>query len=83
LTLWEPFTKHIIQSIDQNVQGVVFVLWGNYAKHYASLIVNNRQYIISSGHPSFASVHGKFFNTHPFSRVNQLLKQLSKGPIIW
>jgi uracil-DNA glycosylase len=81
--LWQPFTQNIIQYIDQNINGVIFVLWGNFAKQYLPLIKNNQSYVIKSGHPSYAAVHGLFFNTKPFSRTNQLLQQLHKTPIVW
>jgi uracil-DNA glycosylase len=83
LSLWQPFTQNIIQLLDQQINGLVFVLWGNYAKQYASLIKRNQAYIIKSGHPSFAAVHHQFFNTKPFSKVDTLLKQLHKTPINW
>jgi uracil-DNA glycosylase len=83
LSLWKPFTQNIIEYIDSNVSGVVFILWGNFAKQYESLIKNNHSYIIKSGHPSFAASHKQFFNTKPFSKTNDLLKQLNKTPINW
>jgi uracil-DNA glycosylase len=83
LKLWEPFTREIIQYIDANINGVVFILWGNFAKSFTPLIKNNRSYIVASGHPSFASSHKQFFNTKPFSKTNEFLAKLSKSPIKW
>jgi uracil-DNA glycosylase len=83
LSLWKPFTQNIIQFIDSHIQGVVFILWGNFAKQYEPLIKNNKDYIIKSGHPSFAASHRQFFNTKPFSKTNTLLKQLNKVAIDW
>ncbi|MDR3257429.1 MAG: uracil-DNA glycosylase [Mycoplasmataceae bacterium] len=83
LKLWEPFTKEIIQYIDTNVNGIVFILWGNFAKSFIPLIKNNQSYIISSGHPSFAASHKQFFNTKPFSKTNNILEKLHKSIIKW
>ncbi|MDR0739549.1 MAG: uracil-DNA glycosylase [Mycoplasmataceae bacterium] len=83
MSLWRPFTENIIKYIDQNIDGVVFVLWGNFAKQFEFLIKNNARYIIKSGHPSFANIHKLFFNTKPFSKTNRLLEQLKRKPINW
>ncbi|MDR0986037.1 MAG: uracil-DNA glycosylase [Mycoplasmataceae bacterium] len=83
IKFWQPFIEDVIQYIDNLVKGVVFILWGNYAKAYLPLIKNNSQYVISSGHPSFAGVHGKFFNTKPFSKCNLILESINKTPIKW
>jgi uracil-DNA glycosylase len=83
LSLWQPFTQNIIKYIDYHVQGVIFILWGNFAKQYEPLIEHNQTYIIKSGHPSFAASHRQFFNTKPFSKTNQFLKQLNKPLINW
>jgi uracil-DNA glycosylase len=83
LKIWNTFTKNIISYIDNNLDGVIFVLWGNYANKYSQYIIRNKPFIISSGHPSFAHSHGKFFNTHPFSKINNLLIKNNKSPITW
>jgi uracil-DNA glycosylase len=83
LSLWQPFVNHMITYIDQHVDGVVFILWGNFAKQYAPLIKNNQRFVIKSGHPSFANMHHQFFNTKPFSKTNELLKRLNKTIISW
>jgi uracil-DNA glycosylase len=83
LSLWKPFIEFLIKYIDEHLNGVVFILWGKFAKQYLPLIKNNINYVIQSGHPSFANIHGQFFNTKPFSKTNNILKSLNKTIIKW
>lgn len=84
LKLWEPFTNYIIDYISKNYENIIFVLWGNYAKKKKVLIDLTKHYIIESNHPSPLSANrGGFFNTKPFSRINEKLKDYNKKEIIW
>ncbi len=49
---WETFTDHVIKTISKEQKGIVFLLWGGYAKKKATLIDENKHYILASGHPS-------------------------------
>lgn len=84
LKLWEPFTNYIIDYISKNSENIIFVLWGNYAKKKKVLIDLTKHYIIESNHPSPLSANrGGFFDTKPFSKINNILKELNKKEIIW
>ena len=84
LKLWEPFTNYIIDYISKNSENIIFVLWGNYAKKKKVLIDLTKHYIIESNHPSPLSANrGGFFNTKPFSKINNKLKEYDKNEIIW
>ena len=37
---WEQFTDAVIASLSDNKKGVVFMLWGNYAKNKKKFILN-------------------------------------------
>lgn len=80
---WEPFTTDLIKWIDKINSNIIFILWGGEANKFSKYIVNNKKNIISSGHPSFANAHGKFFGTKPFSKCNSLLIKMNKKPILW
>jgi uracil-DNA glycosylase len=80
---WEIFTDTVIQTINNNCDGVVFVLWGNYAKEKGKRIDTSRHFIINSPHPSPFSAYNGFFGSRPFSQANRLLISQKKEPINW
>ena len=81
---WETFTDAVIQHISREKEGVVFLLWGGFAKKKAALIDSNKHHILTSGHPSPLSANrGYWFGNRHFSKTNQLLKKMGKAPIAW
>jgi uracil-DNA glycosylase len=84
LKLWQPYTNYIIDYISKNHKDIIFVLWGNYAKKKRVIIDLSKHYTIESNHPSPLSANrGGWFNTKPFSQINNKLKELGKKEIIW
>ncbi len=79
---WQFFTDAVIQQLSDLKMGVVFLLWGNFAKKKAALIDGSKHHILTAGHPSFFSV--KYFTgcAH-FSATNTLLEQQNLAPINW
>jgi uracil-DNA glycosylase len=80
---WEKFTDAIIKLLNDRPQGVVFLLWGGYAKKKAKLIKGKQHLVITSAHPSPLSAHSGFFGSKPFTGVNAALTQLGAAPIDW
>lgn len=80
---WETFTDNVIQHINQECSGVVFLLWGAYANSKSQLIDTNKHFILSSVHPSPLSAYRGFFGCKHFSKANQLLSQQGKEIINW
>ncbi len=81
---WETFTDNVIEAISKESEGVIFLLWGGYAKKKAALIDENKHYILASGHPSPLSANrGYWFGNKHFSKTNDLLIKLGKQPIVW
>lgn len=81
---WESFTNAVIQKISSEKEGVVFLLWGGFAKKKAKLIDANKHHILTSGHPSPLSANrGYWFGNNHFSKANELLQQQGKSPINW
>ncbi|MCX6268053.1 MAG: uracil-DNA glycosylase [Bacteroidetes bacterium] len=80
---WETFTDAAISQLSQQRDGLVFILWGNYAGAKRSLIDPARHFILSSVHPSPLSAHRGFFGCHHFSQVNNFLKQRGIEEIDW
>jgi uracil-DNA glycosylase len=80
---WEIFTDHIISVLSERREGLVFILWGNYAMAKRSLIDESKHSVLSSAHPSPFSVHRGFFGSKPFSKTNRILRQQGQEPIDW
>lgn len=81
--LWESFTDSVIQLLNEQERPIVFVLWGNNARKKKSIIDVSRHYVIESAHPSPLSANRGFFGSKPFSKTNQILKQLGEDEIRW
>ena len=79
---WQEFTDAVIRIISETQDGVVFLLWGNYAKTKASLIDISRHHILAAAHPS-PLARGAFFGCRHFSRANEILEYEGKSPIDW
>jgi len=81
---WENFTDAIIKTINANKKGVVFLLWGGFAKKKAKLIDANSHHVLTSGHPSPLSANrGYWFGNKHFSKTNNLLKTNNEVQIDW
>ena len=79
---WEEFTDKVIQTISDNKEKLVFILWGNYARKKKYLIDSKKHLIIESPHPAaeiYTGGKAGFFGSKPFSRANQYLT----SPIDW
>ena len=81
---WEKFTDNVIKLISQRKKGLVFMLWGGYAKKKESIIKPNHHLILKSGHPSPLSANrGYWFGNQHFSRCNTYLVNKGEAPIKW
>ena len=80
---WEQFTDTVIQTVSARDKGVVFLLWGNYAKAKETLIDQAKHLVLKSAHPSPFSANNGFFGCHHFSKANNYLKANGKEPIDW
>ena len=79
---WEEFTDAVIRHISDNCEGVVFLLWGNFARSKSVLIDRSKHHVLEAAHPS-PLARGAFFGCRHFSRTNALLKAQGKTPIDW
>lgn len=80
---WEHFTDAIIQTINDNTENVVFILWGAYAQKKGALINTDKHHIITSAHPSPLSAYRGFWGSKPFSQTNDYLLDHGKQKINW
>ena len=79
---WEEFTDAVIRYISDNCDGVVFLLWGNFARSKSALIDRSRHHILEAAHPS-PLARGAFFGCRHFSKTNEILASHGKTPIDW
>src|ERR1043165_1878620 len=79
---WQTFTDAVIKKISDEKTGVIFLLWGNFARAKKALIDTSKHYVLEAAHPSPLS-GGAFFGCRHFSKANELLKQQGKEPIDW
>lgn len=79
---WEQFTDAVIKTLSDKKEGIVFLLWGNYAKAKAELIDANKHLVLTAAHPS-PLARGAFFGCKHFSKTNEYLISKNKKPIDW
>ncbi|KHT61743.1 uracil-DNA glycosylase [Photobacterium gaetbulicola] len=80
---WEAFTDRLIEVIDQQCEGVVFLLWGAHAQKKGKKIHTERHHVLRAAHPSPLSAYRGFFGCQHFSQTNRLLSQMNKPEINW
>lgn len=79
---WEEFTDATIRVLSEQRRGLVFILWGNYAKKKGAHIDRRKHFVLESAHPSPFSATN-FFGCRHFSRANNYLKSEGKEEIDW
>jgi len=85
IKLWEPFTKYIIDYINNNCKNIAFVAWGRFAFERMCDIDTKKNHLLVSSHPSPFSFnrtfrsYPSFKNSKPFSKINKLIHY----PIEW
>lgn len=80
---WEIFTDAAIRQLSEQRNGVIFVLWGNYAIAKKSLIDISRHHVLTAAHPSPLSASRGFLGCKHFSQINNLLRQMGVSEIDW
>ena len=83
---WEEFTDSVIRAIDEQNDGVVFLLWGNPAQQKAKGIDESKNVVIRTSHPSplgATKTKSPFLRSRCFSRANQALEEMGKDPVDW
>ena len=79
---WQTFTDAVIKCISNNCSGVVFMLWGNFARSKKDLIDSGKHFVLEAAHPS-PLARGAFFGCGHFATANRLLEAQGKAPIDW
>lgn len=79
---WQEFSDAVISKLSLEKSGLIFMLWGNYAKSKKALIDTNKHFILEAAHPSPLARTG-FLGCKHFSKANEILRNLGKNPISW
>ena len=79
---WQTFTDAVIRYVSTHLEGVVFLLWGNFARSKRELIDTTRHHVLEAAHPS-PLARGAFFGCRHFSKTNEILLAEHKTPIDW
>ncbi len=79
---WQQFTDAVIQKLSDQRDGLIFMLWGNFAKSKKPLINELKHHVLEAVHPSPLAGNAFQGSSH-FSRANQILQQQGLPPIDW
>ncbi len=80
---WEEFTNAAIRTLSEKREGLIFLLWGNYAKSKEALIDTTKHVVLAAPHPSPLSAYAGFFGCKHFSKTNEILRKAGKKEIDW
>ena len=81
IQIWKPFTEYWIKQLSSYNKDVVWMLWGNKAQSYKSIITSNK--IICTGHPSPLNTTNPFVGCNCFKEANTFLDLINKKEIFW
>ena len=83
---WEEFTDEIINKLNADKEGLVFLLWGGPAQKKAASVDESRHTVIKTSHPSplgATKTASPFLGSRCFSRANKALENAGMDPIDW
>jgi uracil-DNA glycosylase len=80
---WEDFTDNVIDHLNRDREGLVFLLWGSYAQAKGARIDAGRHRVLKAPHPSPLSAHRGFIGCGHFSKTNQWLSEGGRPTIDW
>lgn len=79
---WTQFTDAVIKVLSERKDGLVFLLWGNFARSKKDLIDTDRHLVLEAAHPS-PLARGAFFGCRHFSKANAFLTAHGIQPVDW
>lgn len=80
---WEGFTDHVVDVLNREREGLVFLLWGSYAQAKGKVIDPRRHKVLKAPHPSPLSAHRGFLGCRHFSAANEYLRRRGAMPVDW
>ncbi len=79
---WQKFTDAVIKKLSDNREGLIFMLWGGFAKGKKKLIDTSKHHVLEAVHPSPLAGTAFLGNRH-FITANELLEAQGLKPIDW
>ena len=81
---WTEFTDAAIKALSDNREGLVFMLWGGFARGKKYLIDSSKHLVLECVHPSPLSANrGGWFGNHQFSKCNEYIVGRGENPVEW
>lgn len=80
---WEQFTDAVINTLAEERNNIVFLLWGSYAQKKGAFIDEKKHMVLKSVHPSPLSAYRGFIGNNHFVRANQYLREKGFNEIEW
>ncbi len=80
---WEGFTDSVVDHLNREREGLVFLLWGSYAQAKGKLVDRQRHLVMKAPHPSPLSAHRGFIGCGHFGETNRYLRENGQQPIDW
>ncbi len=80
---WERFTDAAVRALSREREGLVFLLWGSYARQKGAGIDRKKHLVLECAHPSPLSARNGFFGCKHFSKANAFLAARGETPIEW
>jgi uracil-DNA glycosylase len=80
---WESFTDRAIALLNEQREGLVFMLWGSYAQKKGKWIDEQRHRVLKAPHPSPLSAYRGFLGCQHFSQANVYLRERGESIIDW
>jgi uracil-DNA glycosylase len=75
LKMWDKFTRYALSKLSRDQAGVIYLLWGKYAKSFIPNIQLESNFILTADHPLEEGWAG---NKH-FTKANEILKEVAIG----
>ncbi len=79
---WQTFTDAVIRKLSEEREGLVFMLWGNFARGKSTLIDASKHLVLEAAHPS-PLARGAYFGSKHFSQANDYFRQNGQHTIDW
>ncbi|MEO6132624.1 MAG: uracil-DNA glycosylase [Saprospiraceae bacterium] len=79
---WQLFTDAVIKILSEKRKGLIFLLWGNYARSKKDLIDHSKHTVLEAAHPS-PLARDAFQGCSHFSATNIILTNRGETPIKW
>ncbi len=80
---WEQFTDSVITALNDNSEGLVFMLWGSHAQKKGAIIDQKKHLVLKAPHPSPLSAYRGFLGCKHFSQANEYLSARGVQIIDW